>query len=184
MQRIQEACRPQEDWGPALVKNWKHVEFYPAVNTNTLSGDIEQSPVHAVAERVDFTTSSVQLPKLSQATLLSHNKQMSNKRPQELRQKAILNHAYSNPQCNMSNGSIDQIRPRLSLHEPSTDTLIVTPRKKSGTKTQDAATQTDARSYIKALKNGSLKSLKEMRIETEPSPSGSSCVLQVEVTQF
>lgn len=57
-----------------------------------------------VPDRVDFTTSQVRMPKLSEATLITHNKQMSPKRPQELRQKAILNHAYSNPQCNMSNG--------------------------------------------------------------------------------
>lgn len=55
-----------------------------------------------ISDRVDFGTSH-RLPKLSEASLLNHNKQMSPKRPQELRQRAILNHAYSNPQCNMSN---------------------------------------------------------------------------------
>ncbi|XP_053400420.1 uncharacterized protein LOC123556538 [Mercenaria mercenaria] len=184
-QRIQEACLSQDNWGPALIKHWKHVEYYPAVNTHTLSVDIEQSPVHAIADRVDFSTSQVRLPKLSEATLISHNKQMSPKRPQELRQKAILNHAYSNPQCNMSNGSIDQIKPRLSFSEisPSGDVLIVT-RKKLSIGSQDAATQTDARSFTLALKQGSVRSLKEMKIETDVNPSTSCNTLQVEVTKF
>lgn len=184
-QRIQEACLSEENWGPALIKHWKHVEYYPAVNTHTLSVDIEQSPVHAISDRVDFSTSQVRLPKLSEATLISHNKQMSPKRPQELRQKAILNHAYSNPQCNMSNGSIDQIKPRLSLQDtsPSTDVLIVM-KKKLSVGSQDAATQTDARSFTLALKQGSVKSLKEMKIETEITPSTSGNTLQVEVTKF
>ncbi|KAL4230155.1 hypothetical protein ACF0H5_010540 [Mactra antiquata] len=185
-QRLKESCLSEENWGPALIKHWKHVEYYPAVNTHTLSVDIEQSPVHAISDRVDFTTSH-RIPKLSEASLINHNKQqMSPKRPQELRQRAILNHAYSNPQCNMSNSSIDQIKPRLSLQEPiaiTSDVLIVT-RKKNSVISQDASTQTDTRSYTLALKQGSVKSLKEMKIETETNHSKYGSTLEVEVTKF
>ena len=38
----------QENWGPAVVKHWKHIEYYPAVNTHSLPLDIEHNPVQAV----------------------------------------------------------------------------------------------------------------------------------------
>ena len=45
---MKEACLAQENWGPAVVKHWKHIEYYPAVNTHSLPLDIEHNPVQAV----------------------------------------------------------------------------------------------------------------------------------------
>lgn len=58
-------------------------------------------------------------------------------------------------------GSIDIMRSRFSLHEPATasttttaaDTLLIFKRKPA-TETCDVGTQTDARSFTKALKEG------------------------------
>ncbi|XP_052795019.1 uncharacterized protein LOC128228029 isoform X2 [Mya arenaria] len=191
MQRIRESCLSAENWGPALVKHWKHVEYYPAVNTHTLSLDIEHSPVHAITDRVDFSTNDVRAPKLSEASLLSLTRQMSPRKPQQLRQRAILNHAYSNPQCHISNGSLDQVKPHqqeVPLPQTHGYTLIVSPRRSTVVPGVDVATQTDARSFTLALKHGSVRSLKEMKIETGPEVEGRgkhpSSVLHVEVTRF
>ncbi|KAL3878283.1 hypothetical protein ACJMK2_030648 [Sinanodonta woodiana] len=47
-QRVKKACESEPSWGPAHVKHWKNVEYYPAVNTHTLAVDIEHSPLHTV----------------------------------------------------------------------------------------------------------------------------------------
>ena len=59
----------------------------------------------AFLDRIAFGGQEVRFAKLLEVNLKRHNRQMSVKRPQELRQRAILNHAYSNPQCNLSNGT-------------------------------------------------------------------------------
>ncbi|KAJ8297875.1 hypothetical protein KUTeg_024406 [Tegillarca granosa] len=100
LQRLKMACRSQSNWGPALERNWKNIEYYPAVNTNTLTVDIEHSPLHTVTDRVDFTTVGVRVPSLSSQTSLI-SKPLSPKKPRDMRERAILNHAYSNPQCHI-----------------------------------------------------------------------------------
>ena len=56
---------------------------------------------------MDFTTVGVKVPSLSsQASLLP--KSLSPKKPRDMRERAILNHAYSNPQCHQSIGKLSQ----------------------------------------------------------------------------
>ncbi|KAK3099300.1 hypothetical protein FSP39_002321 [Pinctada imbricata] len=171
-QRIKQLCRSENNWGPALEHNWKNVEYYPAVNTNTLSVDIEhsplhtvtgkefpvctvtgkesplhpvtgrksplhtvtgrksplhtvtlkksplhtvtgkESPLHTVTDHVDFTTSGMKVPSLSsQASLLPQP--LSPKKPRDMRERAILNHAYSNPQFNHSSGELSFCLPKF-----------------------------------------------------------------------
>jgi len=54
---------------------------------------------------VHFTTVGVRVPSLSQTNLLP--KPMSpKKKPRDMRERAILNHAYTNPQFHQSSGKI------------------------------------------------------------------------------
>jgi hypothetical protein len=54
---------------------------------------------------VHFTTVGVRVPSLSQTNLLP--KPMSpKKKPRDMRERAILNHAYANPQFHQSSGKI------------------------------------------------------------------------------
>ncbi|WAQ99610.1 SC6A9-like protein [Mya arenaria] len=146
------------------------IPIYAIKKVSSLEGSIMQR-IH----RVDFSTNDVRAPKLSEASLLSLTRQMSPRKPQQLRQRAILNHAYSNPQCHISNGSLDQVKPHQQeapLPQTHGYTLIVSPRRSTVVPGVDVATQTDARSFTLALKHGSVRSLKEMKIETGPEVEG------------
>jgi hypothetical protein len=56
-------------------------------------------------DHVHFTTVGVRVPSLSQTNLLP--KPMSpKKKPRDMRERAILNHAYANPQFHQSSGKI------------------------------------------------------------------------------
>ena len=44
-QRLKRACTSEEDWGPAEVANqWRHVDYYPAVNTRSMSISVGSCP--------------------------------------------------------------------------------------------------------------------------------------------
>ncbi|XP_061183619.1 uncharacterized protein LOC133191891 isoform X2 [Saccostrea echinata] len=144
VKRLKKLCQAESSWGPALERNWKNVEYYPAVNTNTLAVDVEHSPLHTVTDHVDFTTVGVKVPSLSsQASLLP--KSLSPKKPRDMRERAILNHAYSNPQCHQSIVSIEKAvacGPNEPLYE-DTDVLIVQKCSKRFIEMKDVATQTE-----------------------------------------
>ncbi|KAK3594648.1 hypothetical protein CHS0354_003571 [Potamilus streckersoni] len=159
LQRVKKACESEPSWGPAHVKHWKNVEYYPAVNTHTLAVDIEHSPLHTVTDRIDFSTSRVDIPHLSQTNLLPKTLQMSPKKPQSIRQKAILNYAYSNPQCSHSTASIDKLHHRAGENRPHSDhnVLIVT-KKNHKVEMRDVATQTGFSSIGRITRAPALKS--------------------------
>ncbi|XP_062602139.1 uncharacterized protein LOC134263777 isoform X2 [Saccostrea cucullata] len=144
VKRLKKLCQAESSWGPALERNWKNVEYYPAVNTNTLAVDVEHSPLHTVTDHVDFTTVGVKVPSLSsQASLLP--KSLSPKKPRDMRERAILNHAYSNPQCHQSIVSIEKAvacGPNEPLYA-DTDVLIVQKCSKRFIEMKDVATQTE-----------------------------------------
>jgi hypothetical protein len=48
-QRFHASCQSESNWGPALERHWKNVEYFPAVNTNALTVDIDHSPLHTVS---------------------------------------------------------------------------------------------------------------------------------------
>lgn len=144
VKRLKKLCQAESSWGPALEQNWKNVEYYPAVNTTTLAVDVGNSPLHTVTDHVDFTTVGVKVPSLSsQASLLP--KSLSPKKPRDMRERAILNHAYSNPQCHQSIVSIEKAV-ACGPNEPmyaDTDVLIVHKASKKSVEMKDMATQTD-----------------------------------------
>nr|XP_022325393.1 uncharacterized protein LOC111125661 isoform X3 [Crassostrea virginica] len=144
VKRLKRLCQAESSWGPALEQNWKNVEYYPAVNTTTLAVDVGNSPLHTVTDHVDFTTVGVKVPSLSsQASLLP--KSLSPKKPRDMRERAILNHAYSNPQCHQSIVSIEKAT-ACGPNEPlyaDTDVLIVQKASKIVVEMKDMATQTD-----------------------------------------
>ncbi|XP_060064335.1 uncharacterized protein LOC132544711 [Ylistrum balloti] len=106
LQRLKKSCSSESNWGPALERHWKNIEYFPTVNTHTMVEDIEHSLLHTVTDNVDFTTVGVRVPSLSQTSLLP--KSLSPKKPRDMRERAILNHAYSNPQCHQSTASIEK----------------------------------------------------------------------------
>ncbi|XP_048776130.2 uncharacterized protein LOC125680508 isoform X2 [Ostrea edulis] len=164
--RLKKLCQAESSWGPALERNWKNVEYYPAVNTNTLSVDVEHSPLHTVTDHVDFTTVGVKVPSLSsQASLLP--KSLSPKKPRDMRERAILNHAYSNPQCHQSIASIEKAvacGPNEPLYA-DTDILIVQKSSKRTVEMRDMATQTDP-----IIKRPSSTSFSSSSIPKKPEP--------------
>lgn len=187
LKRFRKACKSDDDWGPAIAsKRWKNVDFYPAVNTQSLSTEScpqsPTTPIRAVSDHVDLTSSTAKLTSLSHTSYFSFGK--TTKKPQDIRQRAILNQAY----C-ASNGSIDKLPP----HIPTTDSqhkanVIFIAKKPVNVKTRDKSTQTDDKSYTLALKRGSLKSgVLEMKVEESPPVSKSTSnkhVVQVEVARF
>lgn len=109
-ERLRYLCEPEPDWGPALEKHWEHVEYVPTVFTcsGSFTGfGVEKLPITSVSDHVEFTTSGIRVPSLSETTsLISLSPKIARNRKQmDMRQRAILNHAYSNPQCNSSPGS-------------------------------------------------------------------------------
>ncbi|XP_021339166.1 uncharacterized protein LOC110440421 isoform X2 [Mizuhopecten yessoensis] len=170
LQRLQKSCHSESNWGPALERHWKNIEYFPTVNTHTIAEDIEHSLLHTVSDNVDFTTVGVRVPSLSQTSLLP--KSLSPKKPRDMRERAILNHAYSNPQCHQSTASIeksslsssssstsschgDEKVPSSSLHDEKLPScshndnfffgpdIIVVPRNKTKVQMCNASTQTD-----------------------------------------
>ncbi|GAB1598096.1 uncharacterized protein LOC115211848 isoform X2, partial [Argonauta hians] len=148
-ERIRFLCEPEADWGPALEKHWEHIEYVPTVFTcsGSFSGfGVEKLPISAVSDHVEFTTSGIRVPSLSETTsLISLSPKLARNRKQlDMRQRAILNHAYSNPQCNSSAGSTERLT-RPSLYEPTDDEIIIVPRNQIKVQMHDAATQTDSK---------------------------------------
>ncbi|XP_036359291.1 uncharacterized protein LOC115211848 isoform X2 [Octopus sinensis] len=97
-------------------------------------------------DHVEFTTSGIRVPSLSETTsLISLSPKLARNRKQlDMRQRAILNHAYSNPQCNSSAGSTERLT-RPLLYEHSDDEIIIVPRNQIKVQMHDVATQTDSR---------------------------------------
>ncbi|XP_033743037.1 uncharacterized protein LOC117329281 [Pecten maximus] len=170
LQRLKKSCHSESNWGPALERHWKNIEYFPTVNTHTMVEDIEHSLLHTVTDNVDFTTVGVRVPSLSQTSLLP--KSLSPKKPRDMRERAILNHAYSNPQCHQSTASIEKSSlsstsssssschgdEKVPCSSPNDDKLpscshndnfffgpdiIVVPRNKTKVQMCNASTQTD-----------------------------------------
>lgn len=55
------------------------------------------------SDHVHFTTVGVRVPSLSQTSLIPP---LSPKKPRDMRERAILNHAYTNPQYQSSGKSV------------------------------------------------------------------------------
>ncbi|XP_069130115.1 LOW QUALITY PROTEIN: uncharacterized protein [Argopecten irradians] len=169
LQRLKKSCHSESNWGPALERHWKNIEYFPTVNTHTMVED--HSLLHTVTDNVDFTTVGVRVPSLSQTSLLP--KSLSPKKPRDMRERAILNHAYSNPQCHQSTASIeksslsstsssssschgDEKLPSPGLHDDKLPScshndnfffgpdIIVVPRNKTKPQMCNASTQTDS----------------------------------------
>ncbi|XP_071087647.1 uncharacterized protein [Haliotis cracherodii] len=155
MERVRQACQPENDWGPALEKHWKYVEYYPAVHTTMYTVDLDNPPLNTITDHIEFTTVGVRVPSLSEASLLPVSPNLPHtKKPMDMRQKAILNHAYSNPQCNLSSGSIEKLISRpCSSSESALNDIIIMPRPKIKVEMRDAAVQTDLSCLQKPLKN-------------------------------
>ncbi|CAC5382398.1 Sodium- and chloride-dependent neutral and basic amino acid transporter B(0+),Sodium-dependent proline transporter,Sodium- and chloride-dependent glycine transporter 1,Sodium-dependent dopamine transporter,Sodium-and chloride-dependent glycine transporter 2,Sodium-dependent neutral amino acid transporter B(0)AT2,Sodium- and chloride-dependent transporter XTRP3B [Mytilus coruscus] len=193
-QRFHVACQSEANWGPALERHWKNVEYFPAVNTNTLAVDIDHSPLHTVSDHVHFTTVGVRVPSLSQTSLIP-KPPLSPKKPRDMRERAILNHAYTNPQFHQSTASIDK-----STFTPDdvfldTDYFIVKKPLTITVETKDACTQTDQviKSPKQTDKNKTLtfpptiqKSSEDINglIETNENKGNGPAVLHVNVTHF
>ncbi|XP_014791269.1 uncharacterized protein LOC106884409 isoform X2 [Octopus bimaculoides] len=148
-ERIRFLCESEADWGPALEKHWEHIEYVPTVFTcsGSFSGfGVEKLPISSVSDHVEFTTSGIRVPSLSETTsLISLSPKLARNRKQlDMRQRAILNHAYSNPQCNSSAGSTERLT-RPLLYEHSDDEIIIVPRNQIKVQMHDVATQTDSR---------------------------------------
>ncbi|XP_046573119.1 uncharacterized protein LOC124281110 [Haliotis rubra] len=155
IERVRQACQPESDWGPALEKHWKYVEYYPAVHTTMYTVDLDNPPLNTITDHIEFTTVGVRVPSLSEASLLPVSPNLPHtKKPMDMRQKAILNHAYSNPQCNLSSGSIEKLISRpCSSSESALNDIIIMPRPKIKVEMKDAAVQTDISCLQKPLKN-------------------------------
>ncbi|BFZ14986.1 hypothetical protein BsWGS_18023 [Bradybaena similaris] len=123
MERFRKACQPKKEWGATLNRSTSVVEYYPTVHTH-LGLDISRDGLNTVAG----------LKKV--------------KKPLDMRHKAILNHAYSNPQCDVSSGSLDKLgkhkRYPLFLTNGNFQDVIVVKRVNKAVTTCDASTQTDS----------------------------------------
>ncbi|XP_059161224.1 uncharacterized protein LOC131944555 isoform X2 [Physella acuta] len=107
LEKLRRSCQPRKEWGATLHRCSSVVEYYPTVHTH-LGLDLSRDGLNTVADHVDFT--SVSVPSLSQTTLLPVSPGTPRcKRPMDMRHKAILNHAYSNPQCHLSSGSLERL---------------------------------------------------------------------------
>ncbi|KAK7469916.1 hypothetical protein BaRGS_00036079, partial [Batillaria attramentaria] len=154
------------------------------------------------ADRVEFTTVGVRVPSESQPSLLPISQQLPNgarmktTKPLDMRQKAILNHAYSNPQCHLSNGSIEKLTQTTRIASSSDgalDNVIVTPRVRNRSAMKDASTQTVVSCFEKIKRQVSEPI---GRATTPPTPAetlprsmswmqeGEPAVIEVEVTRF
>ncbi|XP_041359427.1 uncharacterized protein LOC121375829 [Gigantopelta aegis] len=144
IQRIKRSCQSDRDWGPALEKNWQYIDYYPTVHAAMM--EAENSNIDTITDQVEFTTVGVRVPSLSQTSLLPISPNLPRtKKPMDMRQKAILNHAYSNPQCNLSTGSMEKlINRQCSSSEMLLSDVIIVPRVRRGTQMRDVATQTEA----------------------------------------
>lgn len=155
-ERLRYLCEPEPDWGPALEKHWEHVEYVPTVFTcsGSFAGfGVEKLPITSVSDHVEFTTSRIRVPGLSETTsLISLSPKIARNRKQmDMRQRAILNHAYSNPQCNSSPGSTERLT-RPLLYDQSDEEIIIVPRNRVKVLMHDVATQTDTRNLDLANK--------------------------------
>ncbi|VDH94760.1 solute carrier family 6 (neurotransmitter transporter, amino acid) member 5/7/9/14 [Mytilus galloprovincialis] len=192
--RFHVACQSEPNWGPALERHWKNVEYFPAVNTNTLAVDIDHSPLHTVSDHVHFTTVGVRVPSLSQASLIP-KPPLSPKKPRDMRERAILNHAYTNPQFHQSTASIDKSTFTPDDVFMDTDYFIVKKPLTTTVETKDACTQTDQiiKSPKQTDKNKILdfpptkqKSCENVNglIENNVNKENGPAVLHVNVTHF
>ncbi|CAL1531393.1 unnamed protein product, partial [Lymnaea stagnalis] len=121
VERLRKSCQPRKEWGATLHRCNSNVEYYPTVHTH-LGIDISREGLNTVADHVEFTTVGVRVPSLSQTTLLPVSPGTPRgKRPMDMRHKAILNHAYSNPQCHLSSGSLEKLgkKSRVPMSLPS-----------------------------------------------------------------
>lgn len=51
------------DWGPALEKNSRFVEYFPAVQTNLLAVELDHPPLNTVTgQLLSFVTLTAQCP--------------------------------------------------------------------------------------------------------------------------
>ncbi|XP_055893973.1 uncharacterized protein LOC106067429 isoform X4 [Biomphalaria glabrata] len=148
LEKVRRACQPRKGWGATLHRCNSNVEYYPTVHTH-LGIDISREGLSTVADHVQFTPVGVHVPSLSQTTLLPVSPGTpKSKKPMDMRHKAILNHAYSNPQCHVSSGSLERLskkaRPAsISLANEELQDVIVTKKTKQKVSTHDAFTQTD-----------------------------------------
>ncbi|XP_070198562.1 uncharacterized protein [Littorina saxatilis] len=212
-ERMHVLCRPTRDWGPALEKNSHFVEYFPAVQTNLLSSELdsEHPAINTITDHVEFTTVGVRVSSESQPSLLPvtsvtpgtpATQQLPNGarakagKPMDMRHKAILNHAYSNPQCHLSNGSIEKLTQTTRQNSSSDGALndvVITPRIRIRKVMKDASTQTIVSCFEK-IKRQTSEPIG--RATTPPTPrdalprsmswmqEGEPAVIEVEVTRF
>ncbi|KAH9488172.1 hypothetical protein Btru_064851, partial [Bulinus truncatus] len=133
--KVRKACQPRKGWGATLHRSHSNVEYYPTVHTH-LGIDISREGLSTVADHVQFPPVGDHVPSLSQTTLLPVSPGTpKGKKPMDMRHKAILNHAYSNPQCHTSSGSLEKLgkksRPAsISLANDEHHDVIVTKKTK------------------------------------------------------
>ncbi|KAK6172240.1 hypothetical protein SNE40_015945 [Patella caerulea] len=169
IQRLKKLCQPETDWGPALEKHWKYVEYYPAVHTQMFPSEMDNAALNTITDHVEFTTVGVRVPSLSQASLIPVSPSLPRtKKPLDMRQQAILNHAYSNPQCNLSTSSIEKLGMKriCSASESALDDIIIMPRIRPKVEMKDAATQTQTSTLCKDV-SSSLSASTSSQIEDE-----------------
>ncbi|GFR99923.1 sodium-dependent proline transporter-like [Elysia marginata] len=154
LEKIRRACKTRREWGATERRYSSHVEYFPTVHTH-MGIDISLDGLNTVTDRVEFSPVGVRVPSLSQTSLLPVSPGMRRTsrgskggKVRDMRHAAILNHAYSNPQCNLSSGSLEKPDKKQRLPEsPSeiskTDDVIFVKRKRKKVPTCDASTQTD-----------------------------------------
>ncbi|RUS88668.1 hypothetical protein EGW08_003563, partial [Elysia chlorotica] len=156
LEKIRRACKTRREWGATEKRRSSHVEYFPTVHTH-MGIDISLDGLNTVTDRVEFSPVGVRVPSLSQTSLLpvspgmrKANKGIKGGKLRDMRHTAILNHAYSNPQCNLSSGSLEKAEKKKFLTEcPSeisqSDDVIFVKRKRKKVATAEASTQTDRR---------------------------------------
>ncbi|XP_064608266.1 uncharacterized protein LOC135472612 [Liolophura sinensis] len=155
LQKIKSSYQADTDWGPALGKYWD-IQYMPTVTAliNQPIHDLGVSSIETVTERVEFTTTGVRTGCLSESSLLTGstnlNSPISRKHYDNIRQRAILQHAYSNPQCNASLYNSSSEKLQVSRQNSSNSDYIIMPRKKRAVEMCDKSTQT-GRGYISSL---------------------------------
>ncbi|XP_025086275.1 sodium-dependent proline transporter-like isoform X1 [Pomacea canaliculata] len=154
------------------------------------------------ADRVEFTTVGVRIPSVSQTSLLPLSQhhpgtvRMKSVKTLDMRQKAILNHAYSNPQCNLFYGSAEKLTQGTRVSSSSDGALndvVVAHRTRLKPEMKDVCTQTDVSCFEK-LKRQVSEPIGRATTPPSPAPSlsrsmswmheGEPAVIEVEVTKF